>query len=295
MRFGVKLSTIIVPQRTYKVRFLGTVNLGYDPTIEAEVYKLFGGSQYFIAPQFFVGRTHFNSYMGSTRQSDTRDRVSGAFYGGIGTWRFAQLRLGAEGGYDLYSRAVVASGVRARSGGFTIPQMCWNLNDQDSGGLPTRGTRFEGATGYLFRQTGDYPFLRSEFRTFHPLGQLITVFALNHVGTSFGRNPDYFDQFIAGDQGNMPAFRYQEFHANSLVTGGSGLIVHTHALPHLSSHPGLAFWYEAGRFDLGSQGWKSHQSTSVAAFFPTQVGATGLELSFDENGNPRFRLMLGNF
>jgi hypothetical protein len=30
----------------------------------------------------------------------------------------------------------------------------------------------------------------------------------------------YFEQFIAGDQGNMPAFRYQEFHANTLVTAG---------------------------------------------------------------------------
>ena len=63
----------------------------------------------------------------------------------------------------------------------------------------------------------------------------------------------------------------------------------------LDNIPGLAFWYEAGRFDLGSQGWKTHQSTSIATFFPTQVGATGLELSFDENGKARFRLMLGSF
>jgi hypothetical protein len=106
---------------------------------------------------------------------------------------------------------------------------------------------------------------------------------------------DYFDQFIAGDQGNMAAFRYQEFHANTLVTAGSGIILHPHSIPHVSSHPGLAIWYEAGRFDQGSQGWRTHQSTSIATFFPTRVGATGLELSFDENGKARFRLMLGSF
>jgi hypothetical protein len=54
-------------------------------------------------------------------------------------------------------------------------------------------------------------------------------------------------------------------------------------------------WYEAGRFDFGSQGWKTHQSSSVGLFFPTQLGATGLQLSFDEEGRARFRLMLGSF
>jgi hypothetical protein len=121
------------------------------------------------------------------------------------------------------------------------------------------------------------------------------MFTLNRAATSFGRKMDYFDQFIAGDQGNMPAYRYQEFHANTLVTAGSGFILHPRSIPHVSSHPGLAVWYEAGRFDLGSQGWKTHQSTTIATFFPTQVGATGLELTFDENGKARFRLMLGSF
>jgi len=294
-RFGTRLSTVVVPRSAYKTRILGTANLGYDPSIQGEFYKPFGGTQYFVAPEFFGGRTHFNSYSGPTRQSDTRDRVVGAFYAGIGTWRFAQLRLGAEAGYDSYSRSVTVDGVQSRSGGFTVPQVRWILNNQDSGGLPTRGTRFEGSSGYLFRKTGDFPFYQSEFSTFLPLDRRVTLFALNRDGTSFGRDIDYFDQFISGDQGNMPAFRYQEFHANTLVTAGSGIILHPWPIPHVSSHPGLAFWYEAGRFDLGSQGWRTHQSTSIATFFPTRIGATGLELSFDENGKARFRLMLGSF
>ena len=294
-RFGTQLSTIVVPQNAYKTRILGTANIGYDPSFQGEFYKPFGGTQYFVVPHFFGGRTHFNSYVGPARQSDTRDRVAGAIYGGIGTWRFAQLRLGAEAGYDSYSRSVSVDGVRSRSGGFTQPQVRWIFNCQDSGGLPSRGTRFEGSAGYLFRRTGTYPTFQSEFSTFKPLDQHVTVFALNHVGTSFGRKMEYFDQFMAGDQSNLPAYRYQEFHANSLVTAGSGVILHPHSIQHVSSHPGLALWYEAGRFDQGSQGWSTHQSSSIAMFFPSQLGATGLELSFDENGKARFRLMLGSF
>lgn len=294
-RFGVRLSTALIPRNAYKAQILTTANLGYDPTLEVEAYNPFGGTQYFIAPQVFGGRTHFNSYTGPHRESDTRDRIGGALYAGIGTWRFAQLRLGGRAGYDSYSRAVVVDGITSRSGGFTVPEAQWIVNTQDSGGLPTRGTRSEGEAGYFLRSAGDYPFVHSDFSKFQPLNRDLTLFATNNVGTSFGRKLNYFDQFIAGDQTDMAAFRYQEFHANTLVTTGSGVILHSRPIRHVSSHPGFALWYEAGRFDAGSAGWSTHQSASIGAFFPTQVGATGFELSFDENGRARFRLMLGSF
>lgn len=294
-RFGVKLSTALIPRNSYKAQILTTANLGYDPTMQIEAYKPFGGSQYFVVSQFFGGRTHFNSYTGPNCQSDTRDRVGGALYAGIGTWRFAQIRFGGKAGYDWYSRTVVVDGVSSRSGGFTVPELRWIVNHQDSGGLPSRGTRSEGEAGYFLRSSGDYPFVHSDFSRFRPLNRNVTLFALNNVGTSFGRKLNYFDQFIAGDQTDMAAFRYQEFHANTLVTAGSGVILYGRPIPHVSSHPGLAFWYEAGRFDAGSAGWSTHQSTSVGAFFPTKVGASGLEVSFDENGKARLRLVLGSF
>jgi len=294
-RFGVKLSTAVIPKNAYKAQVLSTANLGYDPTLHVEAYKPFDGSQYFIAAQFFGGRTHFNSYTGPDRQSDTRDRVGGALYAGVGTWRFAQLRLGGRAGYDWYSRTVSVDGVPSKSGGFTVPEARWIINHQDSGGLPTRGTRSEGEAGYFLRSTGDYPFVHSDFSKFQPLNRDVALFATNHVGTSFGRKLNYFDQFIAGDQTDMAAFRYQEFHANTLVTAGSGVILYGRPIRHVSSHPGLALWYEAGRFDNGSAGWSTHQSTSIGTFFPTQLGATGVQVSFDENGKARFRLMLGSF
>jgi hypothetical protein len=57
----------------------------------------------------------------------------------------------------------------------------------------------------------------------------------------------------------------------------------------------LALWYEAGRFDAGSAGWSTHQSSSIGAVFPSQLGATEFQVSFDENGKARFRLLLGSF
>jgi len=294
-RFGVKLSATVIPRNAYKTQIMSTINLGYDPTLQSEAYKPFGGSQYFLASQIFGGRTHFTSYVGPERQTDDRDRIGGAFYAGIGTWRYAQLRLGGMAGYDSYSRAVVVDGITTKSEGFTVPEARWIVNHQDSGGMPTRGTRTEGEAGYFLRSSGDYPFIHSEFSRFEPIDRTVTLFVNNHTGTSFGRKLNYFDQFIAGDQTNMAAFRYQEFHANTLVTAGSGVILHTRPIRYVSSHPGLALWYEAGRFDNGSLGWTTHQSASAGAFFPTKVGATGFEVSFDENGRARFRLMLGSF
>lgn len=205
------------------------------------------------------------------------------------------LGLGAQAGYDSYSRSVALDGVASPSGGFTIPEARWIFNSQNSGGLPTHGTRAEGSAGYVLWQSEHYSFFQNDFSTFQPIGNRITLFAMDHAATSFGRKLGYFDQFTAGEQVDMAAFRYQEFHADSLATVGSGLIFYGRRIPHVSSHPGLALWYEAGRFGMGSRGWTTHQSTSLGVLFPTQVGATALQVSFDEAGRARFRLMLGSF
>ena len=294
-RFGLKISTITVPESAYKERILATYNLGYDPGLQAEAYKPLGGRQYFVAPQLFIGRMHFNSYSGADNYTDSRDRFGGAFYAGVGTWRFAQLRLGARAGYDSYSRDVVVDGVSAKNTVFEAPEVRWTLNNQDSGGLPKRGTRMEGSAGYEFHTSDSHPFFQNELSTFQPLNRLMTLFVLHNAASSFGRKLNYYDQFIAGDQANMAAFRYQEFHANSLVTSGLGTIFHLHPVAHLSANPGLAVWYEVGRFDMGSRGWETHQSSSMAILFPTKIGATGLQVSFDENARARFRLLLGSF
>jgi hypothetical protein len=116
---------------------------------------------------------------------------------------------------------------------------------------------------------------------------------MSRQATSFGRNLDYFEQYTAGGQGQLSAFRYQEFHANTLVTTGGGVILHRRSTRRRLML-NFATWYEAGRFDRGSQGWDTHQSASAGLFFPTALGALGTTISFDENGKARWRLLLGS-
>lgn len=292
-RTTLRISTATVFKNAYKERLLTTVNIGYDSGIQTEYYHPFGGSSYFIAPALIVERHHVNRYRGPVRSSNSRDRFGGSLYGGIGTWRFAQLRAGVQAGYDSYSSSQSVDGVIAKSGGFVAPELRWIFDSQDSGGLPTHGTLTEGSIGYSFRNIA-YPYIQQHFSTFHPMGRTLSLFGMSQEDTSLGRKLDYFEQFTGGGEGQLNAFRYQEFHANTLVTGGAGIIAHGPSVRRLSVSPGLALWYEAGRFDMGSQGWQTHQSTSAGIFFPTPLGAAGFTLSFDEAGKARFRLMLGS-
>lgn len=292
-RAALQLSTSLTPAKAYKSRLLSSATLGYDPGIRTEYYHPFGGTSYFIAPGVLVQRFTVNAYSGGTRASATRDRFGASFYAGLGTWRFVQLRVGLQAGYDSYSKPLVVDGVPAHSHGFANPEVMWIYNTQDSGGLPERGTRIEGAAGYSFRNTS-FPYLRNEFSSFQPLSKNMSVFTLGTAASSFGTKLNYFEQFTAGGSGQLSAFRYQEFHANSMVTGGGGVILHGPSVSYLSVYPGLAVWYEAGRLDLGSRGWETHQSTSAGVFFSTPLGTAGLGVSFDESGKARLRLSLGS-
>lgn len=292
-RAELKVSTSTTFENAYKSRLLTSFAIGYDPGIRTEYYHPIGGTGYFFAPGLLVDRYHVDSYVGATVVAPTRDRFGGSFYAGIGTWRFSQLRVGVQAGYDSYSQPLVVDGVQANSEGFANTEVAWIYNTQDSGGLPTRGTRAEGSVGYSFRSPS-YPYLRNEFTKFKPVGKGLAVFGLTEVGTSFGRKLNYYEQFTAGGQGRLSAYRYQEFHANTLVTAGTGFTVRGPEVRSFSIAPVLAVWYEVGRFDLGSNGWATHQSTSTGIFFPTPLGAAGVSVSFSESGRARFRLSLGS-
>lgn len=291
-RISLKFSSATILESAYKSRLLSTFNIGYDPGLRTEYYHPFGGTPYFVAPGLFIERYNVTQYSGSSYATYTRDRFGASFYSGTGTWRFLQARVGFEAGYDSYSPAPSVDGVPAKSGGFLTPEFRWLYNSEDAGGLPTRGTRAEGSSGYSLRNVS-YPFFQNEFATFHPAGRKLTWFATSQIGSSFGRNLDYFEQFLAGGPGELTAFRYQEFHTNTMLLGGTGLMFQVPSIESLGLHPKLAAWYEVGRLDFGPQGWKTHQSTSTGIFVPTPVGPAGVSLSFDEAGNARFRLLFG--
>jgi NTE family protein len=293
-RFTLRLNSTVILKDAYKSRFLTDLFIGYDPGIRSEYYHPFDGSAFFIAPGILVQRTTFPSYDGPIRTDSTRDRFAGSLYFGIGTWRYLQLRMGAQAGYDRYSEPLTLDGIVAKSTAFVNPEAVGILNTQDSGELPTRGTRINGSLGWSARDRS-FPYAKTDFDHFQPLGDTLSVFTLGNVASSFGHKLTFYDRFTAGGLTNLDAYRYQELHANSALAVGGGLIYRGMNLKNAAFRPYLAAWYEVARLDLSEQGWQTRQSTSVGLFAPTPLGTTGLILSFNEKGEARFRLSMGSF
>jgi NTE family protein len=293
-RASLRISTVTALKDAYKSRLLGEGSIGYDPGLRFEYYKPIDGLPYFVAPGAFIQRTHVDSYQGPQISEFVRDRFAGTFYAGIGTWRFVQWRVGVTAGYDRVSKPVFANGIDSRSTGFANPETTFLVDTQDSGILPTRGTRFSSALGYSVREHA-YPYLDARLSRYQPLRKGTGVFALGHGATSFGRNLGYYDQFTAGGFAELSAYRLQEFHVNTMATAGGGLYT---AVPNFQVSgwkPVMAAWYEVGRFDQGAGGWATRQSGNFAVFGSTPLGPTGLVLSSTEDGKLRLRLVFGRF
>lgn len=293
-RGALGLGATAIPEDTYKSRYLGQFTLGYDPGMRVEYFRPFDGTSFFIAPGMLVQLYNDNLYNGPARTDFQRVRTAGSFYAGIGSGRFAQFRAGIEAGYDSYSQPVTTNGITATNTAFANPEATWIYNTQDSGGLPTRGTLLEGSLGYSFRDVS-FPYLQDHFSAFFPVHPKASLFVTSDQESTFGRNVSFFDQFPYGGARELDAYRYQEFHANSLVSGGGGAIFRMFKVRRLSINPSFAAWYQVARLDLGSQGWQTHQSTSIGIFIPSPIGTAGFTVSFNENGKARGRLVLGSF
>ena len=293
-RATLRLNTTSISKDAYKSRFLTDFFIGYDPGARFEYYHPFDGSSLFIAPGFLVQRQHSSLYEGSTRTDFARDRVGGTFYVGTGTWRFVQLRVGMQTGFDSYSKHLTVDGVTANNTAFINPEAVLILNSEDSGELPNQGTRINGSAGWSFRNHS-YPYMTTNFDHFQPITKKFSAFALGEVDSSFGRKLTFYDQFALGGLGQLDAYRYHEFHANTALAAGAGLIYRGLNPSNASFRPYLASWYEGARLDLGSQGWQTHQSTSAGILMPTPLGITGLILAIDETGRVRLRFSLGSF
>jgi len=293
-RATVQLNATTISKDAYKSRFLTDVFLGYDPGARFEYYHPFDGNSFFAAPGFLVQRQHSSTYQGPVRSDFTRDRVAGSFYIGAGTWRYIQARIGIQTGFDNYSKRLTVDGVPAKNTPFINPEAVLVLNTQDSGQLPNHGTRINGSLGWSFRNHS-YPYLQLNFDHFKPINKRFSLFARGEADSSFGRKLTFYDQFTLGGYGQLDAYRYQEFRANSAVAGGGGLIYRGLNPSNVAFRPLLAAWYEGARLDLGSLNWQTHQSTSMGLLVPTPLGVTVLGVAFDETGRARLRFSLGSF
>jgi len=292
-RAALRLSWSAYTADSYKSRWMLSQTIGADPQMRGEYYHPSGGSGHFAAPGFFAERQRFYRYEGSSHPAETRDRFGASFYGGWGTWRFVQLRLGARAGYDSYSKNIVTDRLPSPNHSFVSPEATWSYNTQDSAALASRGTRIEGSAGYSIRDRS-YPYLQNRFITTRPATRSISLFAENSMATSFGHQLNYYDQFMAGGLGQLGAYRYQEFHTNSYVSNSEGVTFHPPFVRKLYFYPGLTLWHEIGRLDLGAQGWRTVQSTAAGVFFRTPIGVAGVGVFFNEKGKARFRISLGS-
>jgi NTE family protein len=291
-RTALKMSWVRSLRNSYKSRLVGEATIGFDPGFRFEYYKPFDGEPYFIAPGMLYQRTHDYSYSGPTVNDFIRDRIAGTFYAGMGTWRFIQWRVGTTAGYDSYNPPTIISGVAANSTPFADLETTLLVDTQDSGTLPSRGTRIDGRFGYSVREQS-YPYFDTTFSHYFKIKKEFSLITLGHGATSFGRNLAYYDQFTGGGLSDLSAFRYQEFHANTLATGGGGFYF---GLPRFHGFKSVfAVWDELGRFDLGAQGWQTHNSANTGLFLPTPLGPAGVIVSFTEHGKTRFRFVFGRF
>jgi NTE family protein len=293
-RATLQLNATTILRNAYKSRVLSDLFIGYDPGARLEYYRPFDGSSFFIAPGFLVQRQHSSTYQGGLRTDFTRDRVAGSFYAGAGTWRFVQVRVGMQAGFDTYSKQLTVDGVASKNTPFINPEAVLVYNTQDSGALPTHGTRVNASLGMSFRNHS-YPYLEMNFDYFHPLPHKFTVFARGEADSSFGRKLTFFDQFTTGGLSQLDAYRYQEFRANTALAAGGGFIYRGLNPSNVAFRPYFGGWYEDARLDLGSQHWQTRQSTSVGLLIPTPIGLAGLTVAFDETGRARLRFSLGSF
>jgi hypothetical protein len=294
IRPALGLGATMIPSATYKSRYVAYLNLGYDPGIRAEYFHPFDGTGYFISPGVSVEQYNYNVYSGTARSDFQRLRAAVSFRAGIGTGRFAQFSLGMLAGYDSYSQRVTANGVTSESAPFANLETRWIYNTQDSGALPSKGTLLEGSFGYSFR-SNPFPFGVNRFSFFHPLNGRTSFFLATNQESSFGINPSFYDQFTYGGLGQLEAYRYQQFHANTVVSASAGAFFHVAKAKLFSLDPRFIGLYEAARLDLGSQGWQTHQSASVGALLATPLGTLGFTVGVDEQQKLRVRLLVGRF
>jgi hypothetical protein len=122
-----------------------------------------------------------------------------------------------------------------------------------------------------------------------------SLFVASEQASTIGKEVSFYDQFTYGGIDQLEAYRYQEFHANTLFSARGGAFFRPWKARLWSMEPQLAGWYEVARLDLGISGWQTHQSTSVGAFVASPIGTLRVALSFSERGKVRPRLSIGRF
>jgi NTE family protein len=293
-RASLRVSAVTYFRDAYKARVLSQLTIGYDPGLRMEYYAPINSKPFFVAPGFLLQRTAIPQDVANAVPGAISDRFAGTFYAGLGTWRFVQWRTGITAGFDRVNREITLNGITSRSTGFANVESGVLYDTQDAETLPARGSRLDATLGYTFRDH-PHPYLNASFSRFFPVHEHLGLFVLGRGATSFGRTLGYYDQFLAGGLRDIPAYRFGEFHANTIGSGGGGLAIPIRIKRLEALKPAFAAWHQVARLDLGSRGWETRQSTSIGLFSTTPLGPAGIVLSSTESGKLRFQFVFGRF
>ncbi len=69
---------------------------------------------------------------------------------------------------------MTVNGIEATNTSFANPEITGIINTQDSGQLPTRGTRLNASAGWSFRKES-FPYLEMNFDHFQPISEILRV------------------------------------------------------------------------------------------------------------------------
>ena len=289
-----RLNTTAIWKDAYKARLLADFYVGGDPSMFVEYYHPFDGSAYFVAPGGSLQHIHNYIYDGKARSDRTSDRFATWLYFGIGTWRQLQFRTGVQAGYDKYSNPVPTNGLDATNTSFVNPEIKGIINNQDSGQLPTRGFRLNATAGWSFRDHS-YPYVQMNFDNFQPVGRALSLFATGQTDSSLGRKLTFYDQFTSGGLTQLDAYRYQELRADTLLSGGVGVLYRGANPNNAMFRPIFGSWYQVAGLDSFSGNSQFNQSGTLGIFTPTPLGVAALTFSVDFTGSTRVRLSIGSF
>jgi hypothetical protein len=145
---------------------------------------------------------------------------------------------------------VTVNGIEATNTSFANPEITGIINSQDSGQLPTRGTRLNASAGWSFRKES-FPYLGMNFDHFQPIRKF-SVFATGRADTSMGRKLTFYDQFTTGGLTELDAYRYQEIRGNTLLMAGGGFLTGEPILMGLSIPAHIRLMVPGGKRGLAN-------------------------------------------
>jgi NTE family protein len=276
------------------------LRVGTEPRVDAEYYRPFGVSPWFVAPRLFFHEDRTNLYEDGDQVAIYRVRTPGAGIDlGYRSSRRSEVRLGYETG-DLDAQVVTGDpALPSVSGRTNAAVLRWGFEGQDSPIVPTRGTRAELTSRYYFDAPGaegSFPSLQLGSSHFHPLSRAETLFGRLLIGTTFGSEAPPAQQFTLGGPLRLGAYEVDEFRGNHSLLFSLGYLRHVYQLPPgLGTRVLLGAWYEVGNVsdDRLGQG-KFLQDVSLGVIADTLLGPVLLGGSIGEDGASNLFFAIGS-